>query len=119
VPDATIALDYMLVKLEALVRKLQVFPKQMERNLNLTHGLIHSQQVLLTLTEKGITREAAYAIVQRNAMLCWETGRDLRELLLADAEVTAKLKKKDLDAAFDLSRHFKDVDRTFRLLGLG
>ena len=119
VPDATIALDYMLVKLEALVRKLQVFPKQMERNLNLTHGLIHSQQVLLTLTEKGITREAAYAIVQRNAMQCWETGRDLKDLLLADAEVTAKLKRKDLDAAFDLSRHFKDVDRTFSLLGLG
>ena len=119
VPDGTITLDYMLVKLEGLVSKLQVYPEQMKRNLNLTHGLIHSQQVLLALTEKGVTREESYAIVQRNAMQCWETGRDLKELLLADAEAMAKLKKKDLDAAFDVSRHFKDVDRTFRLLGLG
>ena len=119
VPDGTITLDYMLVKLEGLVSKLQVYPEQMKRNLNLTHGLIHSQQVLLALTEKGVTREESYAIVQRNAMHCWETGRDLKELLLADAEAMAKLKKKDLDAAFDVSRHFKDVDRTFRLLGLG
>ena len=119
VPDGTITLDYMLVKLEGLVSKLQVYPEQMKRNLNLTHGLIHSQQVLLALTEKGVTREESYAIVQRNAMQCWETGRDLKELLLADVEAMAKLKKKDLDAAFDVSRHFKDVDRTFRLLGLG
>ena len=119
VPDGTITLDYMLVKLEGLVSKLQVHPEQMKRNLNLTHGLIHSQQVLLALTEKGVTREESYAIVQRNAMQCWETGRDLKELLLADVEAMAKLKKKDLDAAFDVSRHFKDVDRTFRLLGLG
>ena len=119
VPDGTIALDYMLVKLEGLVSKLQVYPKQMKKNLELTHGLIHSQQVLLALTEKGVTREEAYAIVQRNAMQCWETGRDLKELLLADAEAMAKLGKKDLAAAFDLTRHFKDVDRTFRLLGLG
>lgn len=118
VPDGTIALDYMLVKLEGLVSKLQVYPKQMKKNLDLTHGLIHSQQVLLALTEKGVTREEAYAIVQRNAMQCWETGRDLKELLLADAEAMAKLNKKDLAAAFDLSRHFKDVDRTFKLLGL-
>ena len=119
VPDGTITLDYMLVKLEGLVSKLQVHPEQMKRNLNLTHGLIHSQQVLLALTEKGVTREESYAIVQRNAMQCWETGRDLKELLLADVEAMAKLKKKDLDAAFDVSRHFKDVNRTFRLLGLG
>ena len=119
VPDGTIALDYMLVKLEGLVSKLQVYPKQMKKNLDLTHGLIHSQQVLLALTEKGVTREEAYAIVQRNAMQCWETGRDLKELLLADAEAMAKLGKKDLAVAFDLSRHFKDVDRTFKLLGLG
>ena len=118
VPDGTIALDYMLVKLEGLVSKLQVYPKQMKKNLDLTHGLIHSQQVLLALTEKGVTREEAYAIVQRNAMQCWETGRDLKELLLADAEAMAKLGKKDLAVAFDLSRHFKDVDRTFKLLGL-
>jgi adenylosuccinate lyase len=118
VPDATLVLDYMLVKLEKLVRHLQVYPKQMEKNLNLTHGLIHSQQVLLRLTEKGVSRDAAYQIVQRNAMKCWETGRDLRDLLLADAEAMAKLKKKDLNTAFDLHRHFRDIHRTFKRLGL-
>lgn len=118
-PDATIALDYMLVKMEGLVRQLRVFPKAMQRNLDLTHGLIHSQQVLLALTEKGMLRERAYLAVQRNAMQCWEKGQDLKSLLLADAEVMQTLKKKDIEAAFDLSRHFRDVNRTFRLLGLG
>ncbi len=119
VPDAAIALDYMLAKLEGLVSRLRVFPKQMEKNLNLTHGLIHSQQVLLLLTEKGISRDEAYRIVQRNAMRAWETGEDLRGLLLKDKAVAARLGAKDLDKAFDLGRHFKDVGRTFRLLGLG
>ncbi len=118
-PDAAIALDYMLVKLEELVRNLRVFPENMERNLNATRGLIHSQQVLLALTEKGVTREEAYRLVQRNAMQCWETGRNLKELLLADRDVMAILTAGDLDKAFDLTRHFRDLDRTFRLVGLG
>ena len=118
VPDATIALDYMLAKLEWLVRTMNVYPKQMQKNLNLTHGLVHSQQVLLLLTEKGITREEAYRIVQRNAMRCWETGEDLKALLLADKAVAKRVAAKELDKAFDLKRHFKDVNRTFRLLGL-
>ncbi|MFH0954444.1 MAG: adenylosuccinate lyase [Verrucomicrobiota bacterium] len=118
VPDATIALDYMLGKLEGLVSRLRVFPKQMAKNLNLTHGLIHSQQVLLLLTEKGISREEAYNIVQRNALRAWETGENLRDLLLKDKAVSARLTVKDLARAFDLSRHFKDVSRTFKLLGL-
>ena len=117
-PDATIALDYMLAKLDGLVSKLRVYPKQMQKNLDLTHGLIHSQQVLLALTEKGITREDAYKVVQESAMKCWETGTDLKTLVLADPRVMKKLKKTDLDAAFDLGRHFRDVDRTFRLLRL-
>ena len=74
--------------------------------------------MLLALTEKGITREDAYKIVQDNAMKCWETGTDLKTLVLADPRVTKKLKKTDLDAAFDLGRHFRDVGRTFRLLRL-
>ena len=118
VPDATIALDYMLAKLEFLVRTLNVYPKQMWKNLNLTHGLIHSQQVLLLLTEKGVTREEAYKIVQQNAMRCWETGVDLKDLLLADKAVATWISPKELEQAFDLSRHFKDVNRTFKLLGL-
>lgn len=118
VPDATIALDYMLGKLEYLVRTLNVYPKQMQKNLNLTHGLVHSQQVLLLLTERGLSREISYNIVQRNAMRCWETGEDLKTLLLADKAVVGKITAKELEKAFDLSRHFKDVDRTFKVLGL-
>ena len=118
VPDATIALDYMLAKLEFLVRTLNVYPEQMQNNLNLTHGLLHSQQVLLLLTEKGVSREEAYQMVQRNAMRCWETGEDFKDLLLADTAVAARISAKELDKAFDLSRHFQDVNRTFRLLGL-
>jgi adenylosuccinate lyase len=118
VPDATIALDYMLAKLEFLVRTLNVYPEQMQKNLNLTHGLVHSQQVLLLLTEKGLSREISYKIVQRNAMRCWETGEDLKTLLLADKNVAGKISAKELNKAFDLGRHFKDVNRTFKLLGL-
>lgn len=118
VPDATIALDYMLAKLEWLVRNMFVYPAQMQKNLNLTHGLVHSQQVLLLLTEKGLSREVSYKIVQRNAMRCWETGEDLKTLLLADKDVAGKISAKELEKAFDLGRHFKDVNRTFKSLGL-
>jgi adenylosuccinate lyase len=118
IPDATIALDYMLHKLTRLVATLTVYPKQMEKNLNLTGGLIHSQQVLLLLTEHGFSREAAYKLVQRNAMQCWQTGRPLRELLLADSEIMRRIKAADIAAAFDLKQHFRDVNRTFKAVGL-
>jgi adenylosuccinate lyase len=117
-PDSTIALDHMLVQLEKLVRNLKVFPKRMLANINSTHGLIHSQQVLLLLTAKGIDRDIAYRIVQESAMKSWETGRDFRSLLEADPRVTKKLKASDLDHAFDLQVHFKDVNRTFKAVGL-
>ena len=118
VPDATIALDYMLAKLESLVRKLRVFPRQMERNLNLTRGLIHSQQVLLLLTEKGFSREDAYRMVQKHAMAAWETGRELKALVAADPELMSKVTPADLDKVFDLGVHFHDVKRTFQAVGL-
>ena len=117
-PDATIALDYMLGKLESLVRTLTVMPKNMEKNLNLTRGLVHSQQLLLMLTEKGISREKAYRMVQRNAMQAWETGEQLRDLLARDAEVMAEVTAADLRKVFDLKTHFKDVNRTFKAVGL-
>ena len=117
-PDATIALDYMLARLAWLVRTLRVYPDAMRRNLEQTHGLIHSQQVLLALTKAGIVREQAYRIVQRRAMEAWETRQDLQALLAADVEVRKRLTPTELDRAFDLSIHFRDVDRTFRLLGL-
>ena len=116
-PDATIALDYMLAKLEWLVRTLRVLPENMQANLQKTHGLIHSQQVLLALIKGGITREVAYKTVQDNAMKAWETQQDLRGLIESDPRA-AQLKKSDLDAAFDLKPHFKDVNRTFKAVGL-
>lgn len=117
-PDATIALDYMLAKLADLVERLRVFPDAMERNLHLLRGLIHSQSVLLKLTDRGATREEAYRIVQRNAMKVWEQHRDFREVLSEDRELQAWLAPGDLDEVFDLRRHFRDVNRTFRRLGL-
>ena len=117
-PDATIALDYMLAKLEFVVRTLVVFPTNMQKNLELTRGLIHSQQVLLMLTEKGVSREASYKLVQRNAMKAWETGEQLKDLLRADPEVMAAVTEADLKRVFDVRTHFRDVNRTFKAVGL-
>jgi adenylosuccinate lyase len=118
-PDATIALDYMLAKLESLVRTLRVNPDRMQANLDLTRGLVHSQQVLLLLTEKGVSRELGYRIVQRNAMAAWEGKGTLKELLAADPDVQRHVPPADLDRVFDLSVHFRDVARTFKAVGLG
>ena len=117
-PDATILLDYMLDKLAALVSGLKVDAARMRANLDLTHGLIHSQQVLLLLVEKGVAREEAYRWVQRNALEAWRTGRPLLELAAADADVAKRATRRELAACFDLKRHFRDVKRTFRALGL-
>jgi len=117
-PDSTIALDHMLTSLDKLVHGLRVYPKRMLANLNMTHGLIHSQQVLLMLTDKGFSRELAYRMVQRHAMKAWDTGSDLRALIEADPEIMARITKKDLDKVFDLKVHFRDVNRTFRAVGL-
>lgn len=117
-PDATIALDYMLSKLEFLVRTLRVFPENMKRNLEMTHGLIHSQQVLLLLTERGVSRETAYRLVQRNAMQAWETGEHLSQLLQHDAEVMRVITPTDVKKVFAVKTHFRDVARTFKAVGL-
>ncbi|HMP72325.1 MAG TPA: adenylosuccinate lyase [Kiritimatiellia bacterium] len=117
-PDATIALDYMLHKLAVMVRDLTVLPDNMLANLNRTRGLIHSQQVLLLLTEKGASREAGYKIVQRNAMKAWAGEGELKDLLAADPDAKKWIPPADLDRVFDLATHFRDVNRTFKLLGL-
>jgi len=117
-PDATILLDYMLDKLAALVAGLQVDARRMQENLDSTHGLIHSQQVLLALVAKGLAREEAYRVVQGAAMVAWRTGQPLAELLAADAVVAARLTPRELAACFDVRRHFRDVRRTFRAAGL-
>ncbi|MFO7534200.1 MAG: adenylosuccinate lyase [Kiritimatiellia bacterium] len=117
-PDSTIALDHMFTNLTKLVENLRVFPARMKTNLQMTHGLIHSQQVLLLLTEKGFSREDAYRLVQKHAMAAWETGRELKELAATDPELMSKVTPADLERVFDLAVHFRDVNRTFKAVGL-
>jgi adenylosuccinate lyase len=117
-PDGTILLDYLLVKFCDIVQGMRVDPEQMQRNLNATHGVIYSQQVLLALSKAGVTREAAYAMVQRNAMRAWETGAEFRGLLLADPDVRAVLPAAEIESCFDLGYHLRHVDAIFRRVGL-
>ncbi|HSD92107.1 MAG TPA: adenylosuccinate lyase [Methyloceanibacter sp.] len=112
-PDATIALDFALVRLAGIVKDLVVYPERMRRNLDRLGGLIHSQRVLLALTEAGVPREEAYRLVQRNAMKVWEGGADFREALLADQDVTKALSPETIRAQFDLGYHLKHVDTIF------
>ncbi len=119
-PDATITLDFALARLTGVIEKLVVYPETMLRNMNKFRGLIHSQRVLLALTQKGVSREDAYRLVQRNAMKVWEEGKDFREELLADAEVRAALSEAEIDEKFDLGYHTKHVDTIFeRVFGDG
>ena len=117
-PDGTILLDYLLVKFRDVVQGMRVYPEQMQRNLHATHGVIFSQQVLLALSKAGATREAAYAMVQRNAMRAWETGEEFRALLLADADVRAVLSPAEIESCFDLGYHLRHVDAIFQRVGL-
>jgi len=114
-PDATITLDFALARLTGVIDKLLVYPERMEKNLNKMGGLVHSQRVLLALTQAGVSREDSYRLVQRNAMKVWESdGRlSLLELLKADAEVTAALSPAQLEEKFDLGYHLKHVDTIF------
>ena len=113
-PDATIALDFALSRLTGVIDKLLVYPEAMRRNLDLFGGLVHSQRVLLALTQAGIAREAAYRMVQRNAMRVWQEGADLLALLKADPEVTRHLAPAELEACFDLAYHTRRVDEIFK-----
>ena len=114
-PDATITLDFALARLTGLIDKLLVYPERMRRNLDLMGGLVHSQRVLLALTQAGASREDAYRLVQRNAMKVWESGGrlSLLELLKSDTEVTALLSPAEIEANFDLDYHFKHIDTIF------
>ena len=114
-PDATITLDFALARLTGVVEKLLIYPERMLKNLDSMGGLVHSQRVLLALTQAGVSREDAYALVQRNAMKVWESGGDLSllDLLKADAQVTAALPEAELEEKFDLAYHFREVDTIF------
>ncbi|MGU9961865.1 MAG: adenylosuccinate lyase [Candidatus Puniceispirillales bacterium WSBS_2018_MAG_OTU23] len=112
-PDATIALDFALTRLSSVVEDLVVYPEQMQANLDQLGGLVHSQQVLLALTQAGISREDAYKIVQHNAMETWKNGGSYLERLKADKDIGDKLTADDLDGLFDLGQHFAHVDTIF------
>jgi adenylosuccinate lyase len=112
-PDATIALDFALHRLTGIVERLEVDAARMRANLDSTQGLIHSQRVLLALTEAGLARQDAYAIVQRHAMEAWRQYVPLFDLLRADPEVTVRLDEAALSALFDLAYHTRHVDRIF------
>ncbi len=113
-PDATLALHFALGRLAGVIEKLLVYPEAMQANLDKLGGLIHSQRVLLALTQAGISREDAYAAVQTAAMKIWAGEGDFRDLLAADAAVTAHLSVAELDACFDLATHTKQVDTIFK-----
>ncbi|MDE2109883.1 MAG: adenylosuccinate lyase [Alphaproteobacteria bacterium] len=112
-PDATITLDFALTRMANVVGKLVVYPERMMENLEKTHGLVHSQRVLLALTQKGLGREESYSLVQKNAMRAWNGEGALLDLLKADPEVTRALSAKELETLFDLGYHFKNVDTIF------
>ena len=119
-PDATIALDFALVRLTGIIKGLVVYPERMRANLKRLGGLIHSQRVLLALTEAGVPREEAYRMVQRNAMKVWDTGADFQATLLADKDVTKALSPDEIKAQFDLGYHTKHVNTIFaRVFGTG
>jgi adenylosuccinate lyase len=113
-PDATVTLDFALGRLAGVIDKLVVYPANMKKNLDLLGGLVHSQRVLLALTQKGAVREDAYRLVQRNAMKAWQGGGEFLTLLKADKDVRKYLSDKELSAHFDLDFHFAHVDAIFR-----
>ncbi|MEA2977032.1 MAG: adenylosuccinate lyase [Alphaproteobacteria bacterium] len=113
-PDATVTLDFALARLAGVIDKLVVYPENMKKNLDRLGGLVHSQRVLIALTQKGVAREEAYKLVQRNAMQVWEGKGDFLTLLKADKDVRAKLTDKEIETNFDLAYHFKHVDTIFQ-----
>ncbi|HLX12089.1 MAG TPA: adenylosuccinate lyase [Bacteroidota bacterium] len=117
-PDSCILLDYMLAMFTKIIDTLLVYPENMQRNLDLTHGLIFSQSVLLALTKAGMKREDAYETVQRTAMEAWRTRTSFRDLLKTDAKVTAVLNNKALDELFDPQKSLKHVDYIFEQVGI-
>jgi adenylosuccinate lyase len=112
-PDSTVLLDFMLSRLTRLLKNLQVYPENMEANLNLTRGLVFSQSLLLALINKGLTRDTAYRLVQRPAMRVWQEGGDFAQLVKEDAEIGQHLTNAEIAAVFNLKRYFRHVDQIF------
>ncbi|MBM7838973.1 adenylosuccinate lyase [Alkalihalobacillus xiaoxiensis] len=117
-PDATIALNYMLNRFGNIVKNLTVFPENMKRNMTRTYGLIYSQRVLLSLIDKGMVREEAYDLVQPKATQAWEEGVQFRELVEAEPRITSVLNEDEIEECFNYEHHMKHVDTIFTRLGL-
>jgi len=117
-PDSCLALDYILALFTSVMKRLQVYPQRMKKNLNLTRGLVFSQRVMLALIDKGLSRQKAYELVQRNAMKAWKGNRNFLTLLKADAEVKSTISATELEALFDYQHYLQHVDEIFRRLGL-
>ncbi len=113
-PDSTILVDFMLHRLIGLLEKLVVYPENMMKNLNQLKGLAYSQQILLELVKKGLTREEGYKIVQRNAMRAWRSGKEFKEEIWSDPEIQSYFSKAEIDRHFNLSHHLKQVDTIFK-----
>ena len=117
-PDATIAVDYMLNRFSRIIDNLTVFPENMKRNIDRTHGVIFSQRVLLSLIDNGMSREEAYDLVQPNAMKAWETETHFRTLIEQEPQITKVLSQDQIDDCFDYTYHLKNVDQIFARMGL-
>jgi adenylosuccinate lyase len=117
-PDATILLDYLLVRFRGILEGLQTYPDRMRQNLELTGGLIFSEAVLLALVDKGLSRDEAYRLVQRHAMKAWESREPFKPLLLADPEIRRHLSPAEIENCFDLGYHLRHLDEIFARVGL-
>ena len=117
-PDATLVLDYMLTIFTGVMERLTVFPEHMRENLERSYGLVFSQRVLLALIETGLSRQDAYAIVQRNAMQAWKSRTSFFDLLLEDPEVTGRISEEHLRGIFDYGFYLTNIGATFERLGL-
>lgn len=114
IPDSSILIDYMLNRLTGILKALQVYPERMKENMQKSYGLFNSQRVMLALTEKGLTREEAYLIVQRNAMESWKNRKDFKGLLLKDRDVKKHLTAQEIEGLFDIANYFRNIDYIFK-----
>lgn len=112
-PDSSATLDYILAKTTSLLDNLVVYPENMLKNLNLTRGLVFSGQLLLALTQKGVSREDAYVWTQRNAMKVWDEGGEYRDSVMQDTDISAKLSAEEIERVFDIWHYLRNVDKVF------
>ena len=113
-PDSSATTDYILAKTASLLDSLVVYPENMLKNLNLTRGLVFSGQLLLALTQKGVSREDAYAMTQRNAMKVWDEGLDFKELVIKDADISSHLSSAEIEKVFDVKHYLRNVEKVFK-----